>query len=306
MKTRTLITLGVLGVVGVVAAGLVVQRTPLAGLFGAHDALSTSQSGLTEGNGLDAGIGSASLRSAPGAGSGSPAGSSSGAPPQRSLAEAIQASAPNFQDTSGALDRGTASLAMWAVQGLTAEELAKLPSTSAALFRKDPDEERGRRICIEGVIEEIRAERDLGRRLVIDRSVPLVALDAKANDRPGMLPMDLLRAANSASLPEVPVPQPDTTEWLLPSGKVFFAIIAEPITARPPGSTAGEKPLVVEALAVGSSGDLVDGDWAKFCGVLTGVTLLSASADPGRLIHRAVGLFDLKASKHPPATQQSR
>ena len=91
-----------------------------------------------------------------------------------SLAAEISAIRPLISDTSGPLDRGTASLALWASTNLTWSELKPLPSTSPALFRKDPEQERGRSMCIEGVIQEIRAEKNLSHRLVSDRAAPLI------------------------------------------------------------------------------------------------------------------------------------
>jgi hypothetical protein len=44
---------------------------------------------------------------------------------------------------------------------------------------------------------------------------------------------------------------------------------------------------------VRSSGTLVDGDAARFCGILTGVVSQPGAGGEGRLIHRAVGMFEL-------------
>jgi len=72
--------------------------------------------------------------------------------------------------------------------------------------------------------------------------------------------------------------------------KVFFATIVEPDHSKTEEARLKAKPFIVEALAVKSTGTLVDGDSARFCGVLTGVVL---SGSEQKLEHRAVGMFDL-------------
>src|SRR5262249_7560088 len=80
--------------------------------------------------------------------------------------------------------------------------------------------------------------------------------------------------------------------WDVPQGKVVFAIIAEPRQGKDEEAKFKATPLIVEALAVRSTGALVDSDHAHFCGILTGVTLRPGPSGD-RLIHRAIGIFEL-------------
>ncbi len=204
-----------------------------------------------------------------------------------SLSDEIALVRPLLTDTSGPLDRGTASLALWASTKLTWADLKALPATGAALFRKDPDQERGRALCIEGTIQEIRAEKSLARRLVDDHPAPLV--EAKENGvdaRP-------LPAAGTEDRPDSGAAPlylgEDDSQWLVPGGKVFIAVITEEQPHSKEEDPRRPRPLMVEAVAVKSTGALVDGSSAKFCGILTGV---QQTVDQ-RVIHRAVGMFEL-------------
>src|SRR5690349_12864485 len=93
--------------------------------------------------------------------SGSPA-RSEGAPTEsqilskNSLADAIAFARPMMTNTVGRLDVGSATLAVWAAKNLTWQGLEDLPETSPALFKKDPDAERGKRLCFAGNVVEIR------------------------------------------------------------------------------------------------------------------------------------------------------
>jgi hypothetical protein len=222
------------------------------------------------------------------------------------LAAELEVVRPLISDTSGPLDRGTASLALWASTSLGWSELKALPVTSAALFRKDPDQERGRLICIEGVIQEIRAEKNLSRRLVTDHAAPLVDPNmgnvpstvngsvtgtgtGTDNGAPGSSTPDSNRA-DAGDVSRLLLSAGDDTEWAVPGGKVFFATITEIDHSKTEEARLRAKPFIVEAIAVKSTGALVDGDTARFCGILTGVVL---SGNELRLAHRAVGLFDL-------------
>jgi hypothetical protein len=76
----------------------------------------------------------------------------------------------------------------------------------------------------------------------------------------------------------------------VPGGKVFFATIIEPDHSKTEEARLKAKPFIVEAIAVKSTGTLVNGDSARFCGILTGVVL---SGTDLKLEHRAVGMFEL-------------
>jgi hypothetical protein len=211
-----------------------------------------------------------------------------------SIGAEISAIRPLISDTNGPLDRGTASLALWASTGLSWADLKALTATSPALFRKDPDQERGRSICIEGAIQEIRAEKNLSRRLVSDRAAPLVeagATGSLVNNAPGAQAgkADSSRA-DAGDTPALLMAGNDDADWAVPAGKIFFATIVEPDHNKTGEARLKPNPFVVEAIAVKSTGALVDGDTARFCGILTGVVV---GGSEYRLEHRAVGMFDL-------------
>ncbi len=209
---------------------------------------------------------------------GAPAPSSAPVDTETTLTAEIAKIRPMIAETNGPLDRGTATLALWASTHLTWADLKSLNTTSPALFRKDPDQERGRVICIEGTIQEIRAEKNLARRLVVDRSLSTTEAGGGGSER-----------ADAGS----PILSVDDAEWNVPGGKIFVATLIEPEHAgdRPKLDDARRaKRFAVEALAVKSTGSLVDGDSARFCGVLTGVV---QAASEIHLVHRAVGMFDL-------------
>src|SRR5215813_1999067 len=93
---------------------------------------------------------------------------------KNSLAEAIAFARPMMTNTVGRLDVGSAILAVWAAKNLTWQGLEDLPETSPALFKKDPDAERGKRLCFAGSVVEIRAEKTLANRVIDDRALPLI------------------------------------------------------------------------------------------------------------------------------------
>ena len=208
-------------------------------------------------------------------------------------------------DTRDQLDEGAAMLAIWASKNLTWAALDALPETSPALFRKDPGFERGRRLCASGRILEIRAETDLERRLTSDHPLPLVAPDATATGMgitappPGPLSGPGAGGSDGGAIRSGAGSGPrrhTRAELAHPRrGKVFFAVL----TTAPKKTDdlarmedKGAQPLVVSAIAVRSTGTLVDGDTARVCGVLTGVNEIVS--DTGKtLSHRVVGMFDL-------------
>jgi hypothetical protein len=254
-------------------------------------------------------------------GSLAPPGGSAGGPAPTTLAAEIAAIRPLISDTSGPLDRGTASLALWASTNLNWSDLKGLATTTPALFRKDPDQERGRSLCIEGTIQEIRAEKNLSRRLVTDRAAPLVeptmgsgtgtiseGTGTGTGTSTGMGSNALNGAPSGGSLdPNHPdggdaarllLADSDDAEWAVPGGKVFFATLIEPDHSKTEEARLKAKPFIVEAIAVKSTGALVDGDNARFCGILTGIVM---TGNDLRLEHRAVGMFDLPENTGGPA-----
>lgn len=235
-----------------------------------------------------------------------PSSSAQGTPGKRipdgaSLKDAIEVARPHMTNTVGRLDAGTALLALWASQHLDWDSLQALAETSPALFRKDPDSERGKRLCASGVVEGIRAEKSLARRLGEDRPEPLIERPAS-----GMATSLSAPPAGSA-LPELELDPWLSEDWSVPGGgKLFVATLV----VRPPGSaeaqprpspSALKEQLVVEIIATRSSGALVDGSEATACGILTGVTLPAPGAAPPGLgetpQHRIVGLFDLPENR---------
>jgi hypothetical protein len=224
-----------------------------------------------------------------------------------SLADAIAVATPLMTNTAGRLDPGSALLSLWAAEHLTWNALEALPETSPALFRKDPDAERGKRFCITGSIVEIRAEKSLAGRLTEDRAVPLIERPGTGSG--GMAGTENPVAPADSSGPPLlgaPLP-PDSTgtggDWTIGrGGKVYVATLKE--KPEPSGDQAGHEtrrpppkdPLVVEIIAVRSTGSLVDGSDARACGILTGVTLPApggSSALTDVTEHRIVGMFDL-------------
>jgi hypothetical protein len=208
----------------------------------------------------------------------------------KTLQEAIASTLPRMADTTDRLDEGSAQLALWAAQHLRWSELAALPETSPALFRKDPTEERGKRLCGAGRIDVVRAERNLARRLESDRPLPLPAPATVSSVGVG---------AGDAPLDGVPA-----SFWDVPDGKVFFAVIDT--SEQDPAGAAARRPdrdepapLVLSAIAVRSTGKLVDGDRARVCGVLTGVNVIRGGTNDV-LAHRIVGMFDLPENRSAP------
>ena len=192
------------------------------------------------------------------------------------LAEVIEALRGELHDTTDQLDNGSARLALWASRHLRWSALDALPATSAALFRKDPEGERGKRLCARGWIREVRAERDLARRLELDRPLPLP------------LPAPSVAPVVSAHA------------WRVPNGRIYFAVVdtRDPARQRRSGIGEAEPPLVLSAVVAGSTGKLVDGDPVRVCGVLTGVNLRRQTSGPDLLTHRVVGMFDLPENHH--------
>jgi hypothetical protein len=220
-----------------------------------------------------------------------------------SLTEAIQAARPSMSNTVGRLDVGSALLTIWASKNLSWRALEALPETSPALFKKDPDAERGGRLCISGTVLEIRAEKTLSNRIVEDRALPLIERAAPSQ---AQQPSDTRpeAAASAGATVSVDSLLPQGTDFAIPDGgKVYIATMQSKLDAPPEGlRTKSRDSLFVEIIAVKSSGTLVDGSEARACGILTGVTVppaggTTAVAVDSSPVHRIVGMFDLPQNR---------
>jgi hypothetical protein len=239
------------------------------------------------------------------------------------LKDAIAVARPRMENTVTRVDVGAALLAIWASKKLTWNALTDLPETSPLMFRKDPDAERGKRLCMSGRIDSIRAEKTLAGRLLEDRTLPLIE---RSPGPPAKTPVPMA-ASPAAQAPTAPGPAstesvapppsrvqleglsiPDE-DWTIPDdGKVFFVTLEEKPEEAKPGESVlshaaslakkGEL-LSIEVIAVGSTRGLVDGSDARACGVLTGVTLpyLSTGGASDIPQHRIVGMFDLPENR---------
>lgn len=77
----------------------------------------------------------------------------------RNLSQAISIAKPEMSDTEDTVSAGAVTLAIWASANMKWSELRALPATEHALVMKDPDQERGKKMCISGHIIEIAAEK---------------------------------------------------------------------------------------------------------------------------------------------------
>jgi hypothetical protein len=231
------------------------------------------------------------------------------------LADAIAFAKPFMSDTIDRLDEGSALLALWSSQHLTWAELSALPETTAADFQKDPDAERGKRLCVKGTIVEIRAERTLAQRMIDDHAQQLISATQPQPATSAVLDPSLIEAGVAGDAgTAVVLPLGSTSDdWKIPKdGKVFIAIVT---TTKQPKSDGGEPPapilvptsvqpnapppLIAEAIAVKSSGDLVNGSTANVCGVLTGMNRHTNPTDSTTVdTHRLIGMFDLPENRN--------
>jgi hypothetical protein len=222
-----------------------------------------------------------------------------------------------MENTITRVDVGGALLSIWASKKLTWEALNDLPETSPLMFRKDPDAERGKRLCMSGRIENIRAEKTLAGRLLEDRTLPLIerspgppakAPGAMATSPAAPGPASAEGAAAPPSRIQLEGPSIPDEDWTIPDdGKVFFVTLEEKPEEAKPGESVlshaanlAKRELVsIEVIAVGSTRGLVDGSDGRACGVLTGVTLpYLATGGPGDIPqHRIVGMFDLPENR---------
>lgn len=223
-----------------------------------------------------------------------------------SLAEAIAAARPLMSNAVGRLDLGSALLAVWASKNLSWRELEALPETTPALFKKDPDAERGKRLCVAGTVLEIRAEKTLANRLIEDRALPLIERAPPQGSPPPDPAFPRPEGAPSAGAPlaAIDLSPTQSADVVLPDGaKVYFATIQSRVegASESPRGRAQDS-LFVEIIAVKSTGNLVDGSDAKVCGILTGVTVPPAGATTSvavdtNPVHRLVGMFDLSQNR---------
>ena len=242
-----------------------------------------------------------------------------------SLGDAIEAARPLMSNTIGRLDVGSALLAMWASKNLSWQALDALPETTPALYKRDPDSERGHKFCLAGTVLEIRAEKTLSNRLVEDKAIPLI--DHSSNNQgdnsggpsyyrgeqgTSYSGADSLATASPSASANSDILLLQGMDFTIPDGgKVYFATIQSKPEAMPEGSKQKLAPrdaTFVEIIAVRSSGNIVDGSDARVCGILTGVTVPpSGSTTPAGLdsatLHRIVGMFDLPQNRVAPETQ---
>jgi hypothetical protein len=231
-----------------------------------------------------------------------------------SLPDAIDAARPMMSNTVGRLDVGSALLAMWASKNLSWQALEALPETSPALFKKDPDAERGRRFCLSGTVLEIRAEKTMANRLVEDKSLPLIeqpstTMNLESSSGSSYMQADPLASASASSAPAMDPLLLQGMDFAVPDGgKVYFATLESKPEPLPEGNrqqrAVPRASTFVEVIAVRSSGNLVDGSDARVCGVLTGVTVPPSGNTIGAVmdasaIHRIVGMFDLPQNRAP-------
>jgi hypothetical protein len=222
-----------------------------------------------------------------------------------SVADAIEMARPMMSNTVGRLDLGSALLAIWASKNLTWSAIEGLQETSPSLFKKDPEAERGRRLCMSGTILEIRAEKTLAGRIVEDRALPLIERTRNTQSAANDSDQGATHAEPGSSASPLGMPDPlvlQGTDLSIPDGgKVYFATLQSKPEPLPEGTKAKPRDtssLFVEVIAVRSSGNLVDGTEARVCGVLTGVTvppagINTAAALDAATVHRLVGMFDL-------------
>ena len=76
-----------------------------------------------------------------------------------SIGEAIKMAKPMMSDTVNDVSPGASLFTIWAASKMKWSDLIGLPTTKFKLVMKDPDEERGKKICVKGKIIEIHAEK---------------------------------------------------------------------------------------------------------------------------------------------------
>lgn len=81
---------------------------------------------------------------------------------QSSLSGAVAMLRPLMTDTVNETSAGAAGLALWASKNLTWADLQSVPETKRSMVMKDPEAERGKRLCSTGTINEIQVDRSGG------------------------------------------------------------------------------------------------------------------------------------------------
>lgn len=88
--------------------------------------------------------------------------------PWANLREAIATTRLNMTDIQGAdLSVGAAKLALWSAANLRWSELQEIPAGKYAMVMKDPDTQRGSRICTSGQIIEIAVDRTVSPKIFL-------------------------------------------------------------------------------------------------------------------------------------------
>lgn len=139
----------------------------------------------------------------------------------------------DFNDVN--FSRGAAILAVWGARNMTWDDLQKVEQGKYGMVMKDPDSQRGKRLCTYGEIIEIQ----------VDNSVP---------------------------------------------GKVYLGGL---------NVYTDEGMRIYRFVAVGSTGELVAGSQARFCGVITGKNSYQNSAGGTTHAVHLVGMFELPENKKP-------
>ena len=76
------------------------------------------------------------------------------------LEAALAIATPRMSDTFNKVDEGTALLSVWSIKGLKWSDVSVAKNeTSFASVMKDPDEARGKRMCVSGSLIEIAVEK---------------------------------------------------------------------------------------------------------------------------------------------------
>nr|PZN75905.1 MAG: hypothetical protein DIU57_17880 [Pseudomonadota bacterium] len=154
----------------------------------------------------------------------------------RNLREVLPLLTPLFGDTFERVDPAAAVFAVWGSDGrLTWSDIQAAPATKHSLVMKDPEANRGKRLCVSGEIVQIEADRSA------------------------------VHMMHSGVM--------GTESWDF-----------------------------VRFVALGSSGDLVQDSWARFCGIVTGKQ--SYNNTQGGVTHAvfAVGMFDLPENRNRKVT----
>lgn len=149
------------------------------------------------------------------------------------LRQAVAASVPYMKDISNSgVSQGAAMLAIWGADHMKWEELQDLSPGKYGLVMKDPDSQRGLKICTSGHVIEIAIERS------------------------------------------------ESTK-----GKIFIGGMFDDIGR------------IYRFIAVGSTGEIMANNRARFCGVITGQEHYSNSAGGTAHAIHVVGMFDLPENK---------